>query len=307
MNFRLVPLILAAGLLLASCDSAGPGESVDELSPTLITSDAAEVVANAVGVAPGGLLNDLAETMLAAEIFGRGDGATAVANPGCSYERFWDEAIQRWVRSIACERGEADGPFYALFARTHHFGFYDASGEAQQMPGGAASMSVDLVDGEGVRRTPRMSHTLLDIGAAFVVDDLQSDLVTVNGTAHRAATDIVQTRERQRTLTYEISIEAIDVVGPRHGAVGPTPMPPPAGAPPMGPLHRRWAHAVGGTLTGEITGVMTVTTPAGTLEREFSRSFVITFGDGEGGTATIRFPATGETFAADLETGTLRR
>ena len=307
MTLRLLPFLFAAGILLAACDTADHVSAADELSPTSITSDAAEVVANALGVAPGGALNDLAEAALASQLLGDAHRGHEATNPGCSFERAWDEDIQRWIRSIECERGEADGPFYALFARTHHFGFFDAAGEPVQRPGQARTMSVDLVSGEGIRRTPRMSHTLLDIGASFLITDVQEDFVTVNGDYARAGTETMRARAGERTITYELSFEALDVVGPRHAAAGPPPTMPPAGAPLMGPLHRRWAHAVSGTIAGEVSGLITMVTPEGTREREFSRSFVITFGDGERGTARIRFSDTGETFVANLETGDVRR
>jgi|GEM_PF-3308395 len=292
-----VAVALAVALALGGCDSSYSTieDEAPELPPPTIelTADLAAAVATALAVAPGGALNDLAEAVSMA--------GTPAAAPGCDLSRAYDEATQMWTRDIACERGSADGAFYALFARTHHLRFLDASGTPQQQPTDAASMDVALVAGEGLHRTPRRSHTLTDIGAALSVAGLPGPMVTVNGTSGRAATDTLGAPAAGtfRTHTYAVALAFEDVVGPRRAldlGMSPTPH--------LGPLHAWWARALSGTVQGEIAGTMTAVTPNGTRERTYARTFTLTFGSEREATATLRFPDA--TFTIDLETGAVR-
>lgn len=301
MACRLTALIGLGSVLvlLAGCDSASPVTALDGLEPSSISADAASALASAVALGPGGALNDLADAALATS-----GAAHGSPHAGCEYERYWDASLERWVRDVTCERGDPDGPAYALFSRLHHFGFFDAAGGVVQQPANAVRMSVDLLEGEGVRRTPRMSHTLLDIGAAFVVDDIQEEFVTVNGDYARAATDSLRAGQRSRVLTYELSLEFEDVVGPRRPVAAPPE--PPGGLSPLPALHRQWAGSVSGSIHGQISGVITVTGPNGSQTHEFERTFTITFGEGDPGFARLRFARSDHRFEIDLVSGEVR-
>lgn len=289
--------LLAATLVFAAgCDTADVEVTGDPVAPLQITEDAAGAVANAVGVAPGGLLNEIADALVAL-----GPNTRSDERAPCERDRTWSAEIERWIRTIECQRGDPAGEFYARFSRIHHFGFFDAAGGAHQRPAVATKMTVDLVDGAGVRRTPRMHHVLLDIGAAFEIDGIHAERVTVNGSYTRAATDTLRAELRSRTITYELSLHVDDVVGPRRAMNAWTQDP--AG---IGGLHRRWANSVSGTITGEISGVITMTTPEGTRTRDFHRSFSITFGEGGAGNARLSFGGVARSFVIDLLTGTVR-
>jgi hypothetical protein len=263
--------------LLAGCDAAGTAPADADV---VSNEEAAVAVANAVAPEGGGAF----EAVTAAADLRHGDGP----HGGCTFERSFDPATTTWTRTVACRRGDPDRPAFARFGRTYTLRFYGADGTPQQDPATAASLDLALVDGYGERRTPALHHLLLDIGAALDVADLQEDLVLVNGTYHRSATDTVRVRGRgdragQRTLVYDLALTLSDV-----RVAG-------------GPDGRR-TRPVAGTVEGTIEGTATFTGPNGqTRTRDFSRAFTITFGGDGGPVADLRIG--GDVFRVDLDAG----
>ena len=268
----LVPL-----LILAGCDSAGTDAGSEDVS----NLEVAVSVANGLAVNSGGALEALTDAT---------DDAANSQGDGCSIERTYDETSQTWTRVVACERGDPDSRFFAAFGRTSTFRFFDDAGTPQQSPEGAASLDFAIVDGYGEVHTPWLHHELLAIGAAFQIGDLQEELVTVNGTYDRSATDTLFVRQSngppavRRTLTYDLGLELDDVRGPRR-------------------RPGNWGRPVSGTITGLIEGTATFVRRDGTVQtRNFSRAFTIVFGGGaEADTAVIQIGR--ESFRANLLTG----
>lgn len=297
--------LCALALTITGCDSSTTDADDAGLPDGLSTTeDAAAVIAGAVALQSGGALDDVAN--LAAEL-GDFSGArlSGEAHPaGCEGERAFDEATGVWTRSLACERGRPDGLFYAAFSRTQTFAFFDADGNSVMLPADAASLDFAIVDGTGIRRTPRAHHELLDLSADLAVTGIGDgdSLVTVNGTYSRSATDTLTTRNATRTFTYALDLTLDDVTGParrRHDD--------PAGAPGRpGPAGTHWGRPVSGTLSGSMTGQATYSGPRGDFQREVDRTFTVTFGgDSASPTARIRFDD-GSTYTADALTGELQ-
>jgi hypothetical protein len=268
----LVPLIVLAG-----CDSAGGDSAGDDLS----NLEVAVAVANGLAVNSGGALEAVA---------GAVDDGTNSQGGGCSVERTYDETTQTWTRIVACERGDPDERFYAQFGRTQTFQFFDAAGVPQQSPETAVSLDFAIVDGYGEVRTPWLHHELLDIGADLDIDDLQDELVTVNGTYDRSATDTLLVRRPggpaavRRTLIYDLDLALDDVRGPRRN-------------------YGHWGRPVSGTITGTIEGTVTFVRRDGSVvSRDFSRTFTIVFG-GQPDSDTASLQIGGETYRANLLTG----
>ncbi len=276
-NLRIGLAAVASLLLVPGCDSAGDDSGTENVS----NLEVAVTVANGLAVNSGGALEALAAAT--------DDGANSQGG-GCSVERTYDEPTLTWTRIVACERGDPGDRWFARFGRTSTFQFFDVAGAPQQSPEDAASLDFAIVDGYGEVRTPWLRHELLDIGADFDIDDLQEELVTVNGTYDRSATDTLFVRRRmgppavRRTLIYDLGLELDDIRGPRR-------------------RYGEWGRPVSGTITGLIEGTATFTRRDGTVQtRDFSRSFTIVFG-GSPDSETAEIEVGGESFRANLLTG----
>ena len=207
---RPIPL-LALALALAACDSATPSALADA-----DLDDAAVVLASAVAIDGGGVLEDAAA---AAALSAAPDGAARhpADRPGCDVTRVYDGS-GTWTASVDCERGDPEGRFYAAFARTSTYRFLDADGQPQEERNGAATIEHAVLSGSSLFQAPRGTHELTSLTTDVTVDDVQSDLVTVNGTVQRAGRSALRGRRGERTLDYELDATLTDVRGPRSAA-----------------------------------------------------------------------------------------
>ena len=275
---------LALGVLFTGCDAAD--SSTDAAAPVAaltVDEDAAVIVANALALDTGGALD------AAAQAASEGDlDAGRVSDPGCVFERSFDRPTFTWTVSADCERGDADGRFYAQYSRTRTFAFASADGQPVADPENAASVDVVLVDGAGVRRTPRSEHTLNGLSGALAITGLNDGdgLVTTSGVYRRASTDVMRHREATRTVRSELDLQLGELVGPAT-------------------RRADWRRSVSGTLSGTVSGEVTFDGPRGYAERTFERAFTVTFGD-DGGERVARIAIGDAVFLADVETGTLR-
>jgi len=284
IRFSLLATILVA-FAFAGCDNADPitGTGGDDANISS-TEDAAVSIANALSLEGGGALDiaasasELVVTSSSSSSFG-GDHFP----DGCVFERSYNEATFTWTRFIECEHGNPGGLFYALFSRTATYQFLDGDTPVQY-PEEADAVNLDIIDGEGIRIAPGFSHKLLDIGADLNVANIHRELVTVNGTYDRAATDTLYTRNAERTLTYDLALNFIDVQGPARD-------------------RHNWRNAVSGTLEGVYHAVITFMRGDAYEEVEIWKEFTIVFGEGDGDVRDALITIDGRTFRADIETG----
>ena len=277
---RLLPLA-ALALVLAACDASAPDA---ELAAADL-DDAAAALAGAVALDAGGLLEDVATGASLAAPAADAARHPGPVRPGCRADRTYDPADGLWTAVFDCERGDPDGRFYASFERTATYRFLDASGQAQEERVGAASVEYAVLEASNLFRSPRGVHALQSLTSDFVVTDLDAELVTVDGTVQRAATDTLRGARGERTLAYELDASLDGVTGPRGTA-------------------RRWRRAVGGTLSGTLQATLT-RTPAGgeTATVEIDEAFTITFPVGDDGDRVAQIVLGGRTYRADVETG----
>ncbi len=277
-------LLALAGLVLAlaACDAAETDTAL-ALAPGDL-DDAAVVVASALALDAGGLLEDAAASAsLAAP-------ANAVARypgerPGCDADRTYDEASATWTAVADCERGDPDGRFYAAFERTKTYRFFDADGQPLPDREGAASAEVDVLSGSSVFRSPRGVHALDALTAALAVTDLDQDLVTVDGTVQRAASDTLRGRRGVRTVDSQLDATLDGVQGPRV-------------------VVRRWRQAVAGTISGTLRATLTRTPRGGeTTTVEIDQAFTITFPTDGQGDRVAEIAIGGQRYRADVDTG----
>ena len=275
---------LACGVLLTACDAADSSTDAAAAADALtVNEDAAVVVANALALDAGGALD------AAAQAASEGDlDAARLSDPGCTASRLFDEATFVWTVSSSCERGDADGRFYAQYSRTRTFAFADAGGQPVADPENAATANVVLVDGSGVRRSPRSEHTLDGLSGTLALSGLNDGdgLVTTSGVYRRASTDVMRHRAATRTVRSTLDLQLGELVGPAT-------------------RRADWRRSVSGTLSGTVSGEVTFDGPRGYAERTFERAFTVTFGD-DGGERVARIAIGDAVFLADVETGMLR-
>lgn len=281
---RLPPLrraaLGAALLALGACDAADTDDALTEED----LDDAAVVVASALALDGGGVLEDAA---LSASLAGSADDAGRSAGPdrpGCDHSRTYDEGAATWTVTIDCARSSVGGRFSAEFARVSTYQFFDADGTAQRERAGAARLEYDIVSGSTLFQSPRGTHALTSLGADLSVTALDDDLVSVNGTYDRAGTDTLRTLRGERTVAYTLALTLDDVQGPKTRA-------------------RTWESAVGGTITGTLRSVITRTPVGGeTVVREVDRSFTVTFPD-DGSERVAEITIERRRYRANLATG----
>ena len=272
----------AVALALSACDASGPAAS-DVTAADL--DDAAVVVANALALDAGGVLEDAAagaSLAASADAVGRHPGPD---RRGCTNDRAFDPAAGLWTVAVDCERGRPGGPFSSTFARTSTYRFLGADGAPQRERAGAASVEYDVLSGSSLTRTPRRVHALTGLTSSLTVTALDGDLVSVSGSAQRAATDTLRGRRGERTLTYALDATLTDVRGPRSTA-------------------RRWRNAVAGTVSGRLQATLTRTPTDGeTTTVEIDEAFEVTFPTDGSGDRVAAFALGGRPYRADLDSG----
>ncbi len=294
MTSRLVSRSLAAALaltlVLAGCDAADPADT--SADATVDTEDAVLTVASAIALDGGGVLEDAAAgaalaAFAPASLGSPPDGRPPFTpRPGCTPTRTFDEASFVYTLTQDCSRTSEGGRFSASFSRVATVQFLGAGGQPQAERAGATALNFDILSGASAFVTPRGSHRLLSLTADLAVTDLGQDLVTVNGTYNRAATDTLSGPRGTRTLAHEVALTLTDVRGPR-------------GAP------ENWHRAVSGTITGTYHAVRTQTRRDGTTTtREITRDIAITLP--RGGSDLAEITMGGRRFHADRRTGDVR-
>lgn len=278
---RLLPFV-ALALVLAACDAT------DTAGSTLSDADfddAATAVASALALDAGGLLEDAAAS---ASLAAPADGTARHAGPqrpGCRADRTYDEADGLWTAVFDCERGDPDGRFYASFERTATYQFLGADGQPQAEREGAVSAEYAVLSASNLFRSPRGVHALQSLTSGFTVTDLDTDLVTVNGTVQRAATDTLRGPRGERTVAYTLDATLDDLRGPRAAA-------------------RHWRRAVEGTISGTLQATLTRTPTGGPSSMvEIDEAFTISFPVTASGDRVAQIVLGGRPYRADIDTG----
>jgi hypothetical protein len=261
---RHLSLLALAAVLLVGCDNAAPTEALDR-TPDDVDMAAAETIAGALADETGGVFHHMAG--VAAVL--AGDPRQGHGNrPGCETERSWDAATETWTHSITCERGRPDGPAYMMQSRVDEIQYRDASGVPMQFPverdpdgnviREAVEMSFDIVSGSGVMRTPRARHYLTNLGASWIITDINTPMVNVNGDYTRAGADSVMVPRGRRYTDYTLDLAFTDVRGPRG-------------------VQEHWQGARSGRIDGHYVATITLVTPQGTQTQNVDRTFTINF------------------------------
>lgn len=262
---------LALALAMAGCSEGDSSATVPDApdSPATTDKDAAEAVAADLAADSGGLqdqIADLSLVMASIDAAKGGPGNDDPHRPHGFIERAYDDATGIWTVTIERERGDPERVPYALIQRQYTLRFLDEAGEPMQFrvvdADTARTAEYEIVYGQGVHRNRRLEQTLTALTGSFLVTNVNTELVTINGTYHREAGHHLETPRFSRTLDGVLDLELIDVVAPYRWR-----------------LHHQ--DAVSGTINGTFAADVSIERGDDYVEDRIEREFTIVFGDGE--------------------------
>ncbi len=271
--------LLFMGLLVWQGCSKNPAEPQTNMMS--VNDDVAASTASTMAENTGGAMdqiNDLLSLTSTAPLQ-KSTAADQIEDKSVVY----DDATGTWTAVVSRTRGNANGPYYAMFSRTYTYQFLDQNGQPQKyyISNGdtARTIHFKVLSGEGAHHTPRLSQKLLQVSASYVATAVNTPTVVINGSCKRAATDTLSTLKATRILVHSTELKLENVTGPRGTRLD---------------LRKK----VSGTVTGTYTATITFIKGEGYTERNVTRDINITLGNGE---AVIN--VVGMAYTSDLATG----
>jgi hypothetical protein len=283
MKIAMIVMLLTGMMFFAGCEkdeAVSPQLNESSVTPEL---DAAEVTSGAVGEDTGGLVDQLGD---AVSIAGPGGfQSLGKTSAGETVEAVYDSVNGIWAVTIHRERSNPHGNHSLVVDRVYEVQFLNAQNEPQKhwITNGdtARTINFNIISGSGYHKTPHKSGYLNQLEGSFVITNAHLPNVTINGNYLRSASDTLTTRNMERTLNYTLTLEVMDLVGPRG--------------------HRNdISNKVSGTITGHLSAVVTFTRGDAYGERQIEKDFTIVIGSGS---ADIRMG--GKIFRGDLKGGDL--
>lgn len=267
--------LAAAALVLVGCD-----KSTDAASDPILEEDAATAIAGALSEDGGGAADQLADVAsistsggLTAEV-NLLDAAMSTGAPS-TIDTLFVPADTSYIFTINRARANLTGTYVSLIYRVYYVKFINKNGVAQRRyivstPAGndtARTMLFRILYGRGYHRTPIRVHRLDSLAANWTVTNLNTPVVTVNGTYYRAGNDTLRTRNAERTHSNTFSATFTNVTRPRR-ALGGT------------------SDAISGTISGTYTATITFLRGDLYRERSITRDFTVEL-SGDGATVNV--------------------
>ena len=259
-------------------------DSPMEATPTsTLTSgaDAAESIAGAVGEQSGGIMDQVGDILALTNSvqLGKAAGDGFLDHREATY----DETTGVWTLFVRRERGVQGEVPYGYWDRTFTYQFLNVDGEPQKNfitgTDTARTINFNIVEGDGYHMNFRLAHDLKEIQGAFVATNVNTDLVTVNGTYQRAAVDTITTEKFTRLSDHTLNVTVTDLVGPKGS-------------------RRDLSQKVSGTITGTFHADITFQVDRGYAEKTVDKSIKIVI---QGGSAEI--DVDGEKYLSNVQTG----
>ncbi len=281
---RILSMVAASAMLatMVGCDSSTtPDDTVS------VNVDVAESLAKLTAEDTGGLVEQVGDVMALATVGGIEAQSDAVSAKFETHpvERSYDETTGTWTISVSREFGDPEGDRYFSFSKTYQVQFLNEGGAPQKFfitdSDTAHAISFVIVEGSGSLTTPRISAQRENITGAWMATGVNTDVVTLNGTYGRTGGHTITTLEAVRTLDYELSLEVVDLVGPKGS-------------------RRDLSQKLSGTITGQYDAFATFERGDAYREREISKQFTIVI---ENGAATITVD--GQVFGSNVRSGDL--
>ena len=235
-------------------------------SATIDDADIAMSVATVITEDGGGVVDQLGDMSVQASNQGIQAISAGFGGMGsCRHNATYDSLTQTWTIVIFRERGEPADSVYHLFERTHTLQFLNQAGTPQKfwITDGDTAMQIifDIVSGSGEHKHPHRHHILKSIGGGWTADNVNTDMITVNGTYQRAALDTIFRQNGMRISDHTLDLTLTDVTGPRGS-------------------RRDLSQKVSGSITGTYHAFVTVIKSDTTFTNEITRDINIELGSG---------------------------
>jgi hypothetical protein len=288
-------LFAAAGVTGCQKDNS----LVDAKLETGAIDDAAQSVADAVGMDEGGALDQVGDILEIATdqglapdpliLKGRfaGRGVTSV-------DKNYDSLSGWWTVNLMRTRGENGALPYAEIYRSYQFQYINKDGSFQKTwkvanaSGGfdtAYAIHHKILSGGGINKNLRGSRNLLSLSGEWMVTGVNTNTVTINtyngGSYVKTGADTLKTRDAVRTLTHTITLNFSNVTGPRGDKLN-------------------LADKTSGTITGVYHAVITFQKGELYKDKTIDKDINITLGGGKG---RAFFDIGGRRFWADIFSG----
>lgn len=300
-RFLPAAFVVAAMLVFDSgCKKNNTTEPVVTANVATSNQDAAQSIANAVGEDNGGVADQMGDAVDATGSAGvttnvgsaspkDGGLLKGASAEGDTVTKTYSASDTSWTIFVSRNRVGLFGR-QAGFTRTYYSKFIDANGVAlpryiiASPADTATTIKFSVLSGSGYTMTKFVSTHLLSISSNFIITGVNTPIVTVNGTFSRTGTDTIKTFQGERVLNHTLQATLVNVTRPRIPRYVQT-----VGIP----------RATGGTISGTYTATVTVLAGSSYTERNFTKTFTITFGTDGSGTMDIG----GAMFSCDLQAG----
>jgi hypothetical protein len=257
------------------------------------TTDAAYAVAANLAIDNGGSMEEMSDVLNTATVDGiRGGDITGMLHFGNSHSdvtKSYDSLSGWWTITVARHRGTVNGLYYADYSRVYKFQYLNMNGSFQKFyisnMDTAVTANYQIVSGTGILNTPKVSHQLISLSAAWSVAGINTRTVTLNTTGPyvRAVSDTMTRNNSVRTLNGTLTLNFTNVVGPRGC-----------------PLN--WHRAVSGTIDGTYHAVVTFQKGTTYKDSTIDKTIHIVFGK-HSNPQLAEVDVNNTVYYVDLETG----
>ena len=281
-------VLVLALLLITGCEKSDVTAPENNLPGTseVDNEDVAKSIAVMVCENSGGVLDRVGDVSILAAPEGPDMLSKAVDIQGiCEHTATYDSVTQTWTIDIFRERGTPADSIYAKFERTFTLQIMNKYGLPQQFwitEGDTAySFDFNIIGGTGIHIRPHLHHELQSVSGGWLGTGVNTDLITINGTYHRAAIDTITGERATRISDHGVDLSLNNVTGPRGS-------------------RRNLSEKVSGSITGLFTATVTIIKGNITIIREIEREINIQLGNSQ-----MAIQVDGEQFTADPMTGDL--
>ena len=204
--------------------------------------------------------------------------------------RTYDSTSGWWTLTLERHRGNVNGFYYSDYSRVYKHQFLNKDGLFQKnyITGTDTAYSIkhEIVSGTGIMKTPKLSHQLTSLSGASTITGTNTDFVTFNSTSPyvRSVADTMTRNNSVRTLNGTLTLNFINVTGPRGGGV-------------------RWHLKTGGTIEGTYHAVVTFQRGGTYTEKTIDRIIHIVLGVDPANRKKAEVNVSGSKFYIDIETG----